>query len=141
MQPFRENEKLKVFIQANCQSHALRNIFQKVDRLNSKYEIMDVKPVHLWKDDDKEVIFNKIKEADVFLHQPIFKRHFGQFASDNLKKYLKESAISVSFPNLYFTGYHPQAFYLKDKNGKKVGGRAYQGIRKRCLLGNPCRGE
>ncbi len=120
MQQFTENKKLMVFIQANCQSHALRNIFQKVDRLHSKYEIMDVKPVHLWKDEDRDSIFSKIKECDIFLHQPIFEQHFGKFASDNLKKHLKDSAISVSFPNLYFTGYHPQAFYLKDDTGKNI---------------------
>ncbi len=112
--------KKKIFIQANCQSHVLRNIFQNIDRLKEKYEIMDVKPVHLWKDEDKDDIFNQIKEADVFLHQPIFEQHFGQFASDNLKKYLKQDSVTISFPNLYFTGYHPQAFYLKDNTGKKV---------------------
>ncbi len=120
MHSFRKEKKLKVFIQANCQSHALRAMFQKLDRLNHKYEILDVKPVHLWKEKDTEYIHNKIKECDIFLHQPILELHFGAFASENIKKYLSQHAVSVSFPNLYFTGYHPQAFYLKDITGKKI---------------------
>lgn len=120
MQEFRTKKKLSVFIQANCQSHAIRNIFQKVDRLSDKYEIIDVKPVHLWKDEDKEEIIEKISECDIFLHQPIDKRTFGFYASENLLQMLKPEAKSVSFPNLYFTGYHPQAFYLKDDDGRKV---------------------
>ena len=122
MTQFRENKKLKIFIQANCQSHALRNIFQKVDRLNEKYEIMDVKPVHLWKDEDLDEIITKVKECDIFLHQPIFEKNFGQFASNYLKSHLSQNAFSISFPNLYFTGYHPQAFYLKDNTGKNIDG-------------------
>lgn len=120
MHSFKKEKKLKVFIQANCQSHALRAMFQKLDRLNHKYEILDVKPVHLWKEEDTEYIHNKIKECDIFLHQPISELHFGVFASEHIKKHLSSHAISVSFPNLYFTGYHPQAFYLKDATGKKV---------------------
>ncbi len=120
MQTFRENYKLKIFIQANCQSHALRAIFQRVKRLNNQYEIIDVKPVHLWQEEDYTEIIEKIKACDIFLHQPIFKQHFGEFASDNLKRYLNADAKAISFPNLYFTGYHPQAFYLKYTSGKKV---------------------
>ncbi len=114
--------KKKIFIQANCQSHAIKNIFLTLERLEEKYDILPVKPVHLWKEEDKEEIFNKIHEADIFLHQPIFEVNFSIFASDNLVKYLKEDAQVVSFPNLYFTGYHPQAIYLKNNDGKKVDG-------------------
>ncbi|MDQ7084460.1 MAG: WcbI family polysaccharide biosynthesis putative acetyltransferase [Sulfurovum sp.] len=119
----RENIKLRVFIQANCQSYAIKNIFEKVKRLTEKYEIIDVKPIHLWKDTDFEEIIQKVKKCDIFLHQPISELHFGKFSSGYLKKYLKGSAFSISFPNLHFiTGYHPQAFYLTDDNGKKING-------------------
>jgi len=37
-----------------------------------------------------------------------------------LKKYLKANTIIVSFPNLYFTGYFPQAFFFRNKEGKKI---------------------
>ncbi|MCK5536709.1 MAG: sulfotransferase domain-containing protein [Bacteroidales bacterium] len=114
--------KKKIFIQANCQSHTIKNIFLTLERLEEKYDILPVKPVHLWKEEDKEEIFNKINEADIFLHQPISEVNFGIFASDNLAKYLKKDAQVVSFSNLYFTGYHPQAIYLKDNDGKKVDG-------------------
>lgn len=122
MRFFKRLKKRKIFIQANCQSHAIKNIFSKLDRLNEKYEFLPVKPVHLWKEEEKEDIFRQIKEADIFLHQPVFEKNFGIFASENLAKYLKRDAVVVSFPNLYFTGYHPQAMYLKDKSGKKIDG-------------------
>ncbi len=118
--PFKKEKKKKVFIQANCQGASLKHIFERISRLTDKYEILTVKPVHLWKDEDKEDLLHKIQECDIFLHQPILEQSFGFFASDNLKKYLKKNAIAVSFPNLYFTGYHPQAFYMKDSDGKKV---------------------
>ncbi len=114
------SKKKKVFIQANCQSHVLRHMFQKLKRLNKKYVILSVKPVHLWQEKDQENIYQKAQECDIFLHQPIFESSFGEFSSDSLKEKLKEGVKIVSFPNLYFTGYHPQAFYLRDENGKKL---------------------
>lgn len=114
--------KKKIFIQANCQSHAIKNIFLTLERLEEKYDILPVKPVHLWKEEEKEDIFKKIQEADIFLNQPIFESNFGIFASDNLERHLNKDAQIISFPNLYFTGYHPQAMYLKDDDGKKVDG-------------------
>ena len=110
----------KIFIQANCQGLPIRDMFERIDRLNRKYCFLDIKPVHLWKNKDEEYIFNKLSEADIFLHQPVSERNFGRFSSDNLYENLKKGASSISFPNVYFTGYHPQAFYLKDKNGKKI---------------------
>ena len=112
--------KKKIFIQANCQSHVIRTIFQSVDKLKNKYEILDIKPVHLWKDEDKEYIFSNLDLADIFLHQPISEKTFGNYSSSNLIKSLSNNVEIVSFPNIYFTGYHPQAFYLKDKDGKRI---------------------
>jgi len=48
------------------------------------------------------------------------KKNFGFYASENLKNYLKPGTKIILFPNLYFKGYHPQAFYLKTHEGKKV---------------------
>jgi len=105
--------KLKVFIQANCQGLAIRYYFSRIERLNAKYEFIPIKPVHLWTDDDKELIIYLLKEADIFMHQPVFEKRFGFYASENLKNYLKPGTKIISFPNLYFKGYHPQACYLK----------------------------
>ena len=110
----------KIFIQANCQGLPIRHMFKKIERLNRKYCFLDIKPVHLWRNEDEEYIFKKLNEADIFLHQPVSERNFGKFSSDNLYENLKKGAISISFPNVYFTGYHPQAFYLKDEKGKKI---------------------
>ncbi len=120
--PFKIHNKKKVFIQANCQSHVIRHIFQKISRLHESYEIIDIKPVHLWKEKDSKDIFNKVKECDIFLHQPIDEKTFGIYGSNKIKQHLKKSALVISFPNLYFTGYHPQAFYMKDNNRKNIPG-------------------
>ncbi|HIQ28625.1 MAG TPA: hypothetical protein EYH42_09025, partial [Sulfurovum sp.] len=116
----RRGKRKKIFIQANCQSHVIRHIFQNISRLNENYEIISIKPVHLWKEEDSKDIFSKAKECDIFLHQPIDEKTFGIYSSANIKQNLKKSALSISFPNLYFTGYHPQAFYMKDTNGKNI---------------------
>jgi tetratricopeptide (TPR) repeat protein len=117
-----KNNRRKIFIQANCQGHTIKNIFLNVERLNKKFEIVPIKPVHLWKEEEKQEIFSQVKEADIFLHQPVFEKNFGAFASDNIKKHLKKGAIAISFPNLYFTGYHPSAMYLKNSQNIKIDG-------------------
>lgn len=112
--------KLKVFIQANCQKSAIEYFFARIERLNTKYEFLPIKPVHLWTKDEKEVIISLVKEADIFMHQPVFEKNFGFYASENLINYLKAGTKIISFPNLYFKGYHPQALYLKTDEGKKI---------------------
>lgn len=120
MQKFFEIQRKKIFIQANCQGDACKHIFSRINRLNEKYEILDIKPVHLWQAEDKYDIFSKLETADIFLHQPVSEVNFGIYGSDNLKRHLKQDVKLISFPNLFFTGYHPQAIYLRDTKGLNI---------------------
>jgi len=76
----------RVFIQANCQGRPIKRIFETVPRLKQRYQFLPIKPVHLWKPDDKDKVIEYLQEADIFMHQPVFGKNFGFYASENLKK-------------------------------------------------------
>ncbi len=109
----------KIFIQANCQGQAIKTIINSVPRLKEIFAIYELRAIHLWNDTDKELVFNSIKECDIYLHQPISK-YFREYSSENLKMYLKKGSISISFPVIYFSGYNPETVYLKNKEKKKI---------------------
>lgn len=112
-------DKKKAVIIANCQGAALVNILKRVPSFDEKYEIIQLPPIHLLTDKDEEKVVQSLNSADLFLYQPI-SESFGKYSSDNLLKYLKEEAVAISFPVVYFTGYNPETIYLKDTQGKKA---------------------
>ena len=114
-----DNNRIQIFIQANCQGQAIKTIISKVPRLKNLFDFYELRPIHLWNDSDRDLVFESIKNCDIFLHQPI-SDNFGEYSSENLKKYLKKGAKSISFPVVFFSGYNPETIYLKNENKQKV---------------------
>lgn len=110
----------KIFIQANCQGAVIQEIFSALDRLKNRYEILQTDYVQTWKTEDEEYIFSKISDANIFLHQPILNKSFGGYTSANLLNRLKDKVEVISFPNLYFSGYHPQSISIKDRSNASL---------------------
>lgn len=110
---FWRQKKKKIFIQANCQGQSIKFLLNKYDRFKEQFEVLNIKPVHLWTKSDEVDIFSKINACDIFIHQPI-SENFKEFSSENLKEKLKRNCKIISFPVLYFTGYNPETFYFKN---------------------------
>jgi hypothetical protein len=105
----------------------IKSFFRNIEPLNRKYIVFPDKPIHLWAEEDKIPYIELIKQADILLYQPV-STDYGFFASENLMNFLKPGAMTISFPNVYFKGYHPSLTYLKKENSKIDGPFIYHDI-------------
>jgi Polysaccharide biosynthesis enzyme WcbI len=108
----------KCLVYGNCQAMAIKSFLSKHPDFVSMYEISEVKPVHLLTQEDVLTLEKTIAEIDLFIHQPVSDDYKGihQLSSRYIKSQLKSSCKVLSFPVAYFTGYHPEITYLKDRN-------------------------
>jgi hypothetical protein len=111
--------KKSIFFQGNCQADGLMWFFKHIPRLKNIFNLFEIQPVHLWRDEDKELIYKNISLCDVFVHQPV-SENFKDFSSDKLLHMLKNNAKVISFPVAYFTGYHPESFYFTNRDNSKA---------------------
>jgi hypothetical protein len=92
-----------VVIYANCQGSVLAKL------LNENYS--DLFIVHMllnytYINEQKPLPVDLISTADVFIYQPIDK-HDSYNTNEILEKYVSGKATKISFPYIYFLGYHP----------------------------------
>ncbi|VXD24938.1 WcbI family polysaccharide biosynthesis putative acetyltransferase [Planktothrix paucivesiculata] len=104
------NMKKKCFFYANCQQGILIKYLQESQEFINKYEIKMIGGlVHEFLQGEKKLDDNSLKEADLFIYQPVREEH-GFLSSESVKNRLKPDCFCISFPSLYFTGYHPQYY-------------------------------
>ena len=101
---------------ANCQSTAIAKTLLENREFNQKYRYVPIKPVQLLRDDDAHKVCSIAKEVDLFIYQPIKStpRRPETLTSLYLLNQLSRTAVSVSFPSIYFDGYFP---HLQSLNG------------------------
>lgn len=112
-------KKKKAIIIANCQGQALYTLLKNTPVFTNEYELIHVQPIHLLNDSHQSFLLKTISDIDLFIHQPI-SENYGIYATEALKKLLKPTARSISFPVVYFNGYNPETVYLKNPAGKKL---------------------
>jgi len=100
----------KCIIYGNCQADALKIYLPRNEEFNSTYELVKLKAVHLLRLSDIPYLERVIRSVDLFIHQPISDNYKGveEFGSNYLRSCLKDSALAISFPSLYFKGYNPE---------------------------------
>ncbi|MCP9802611.1 hypothetical protein KBY75_03405 [Cyanobium sp. T1G-Tous] len=108
---------MKFTVIANCQSGPMANLLLA---LAPCLEWLRVKPIHLLKADDLAAFDHTISESEVVIHQPIGSS-FGEFGIDSVKKRFPDKSY-LSFPSLYFKGYHPWLMYLRKPTGGTLKG-------------------
>ncbi|MDH3349607.1 MAG: WcbI family polysaccharide biosynthesis putative acetyltransferase [Desulfobulbaceae bacterium] len=94
---------------ANCQSGALGQILMEHKGFSSVYEWEFLPAVQDIKEQDIPDVITKVKNADLFLYQPVSVDPIRpiELSSDYLVKQVKPSAKVISFPSIYFDGYFP----------------------------------
>ena len=108
---------MKFTVIGNCQSGPMANLMMA---LAPCLEWLRVKPIHLLKVDGLPYFDSTISESEVVIHQPIGSS-FGDFGIDSVKKRFPDKHY-LSFPSLYFRGYHPWMMYLRKPNGGTLKG-------------------
>jgi tetratricopeptide (TPR) repeat protein len=94
-------------IYANCQTRLLINYLKKSEDFNKNYKIINIPLVQELLKTQKVIADEVISQVDLFIYQPVRKEH-GDLSSEYTLNRLPSKAISISFPSLYFKGYHPQ---------------------------------
>jgi hypothetical protein len=115
--------RLKFSIYGNCQVRPLSKILQCSTEFSLIYQEVFVAPLHLISQDEVDRFAKTIGNLDLFIHQPVSARLFQGtrlLGTERLLTCVRDSARVISFPVAYFTGYNPEAVYLRDKNGNAV---------------------
>lgn len=100
---------MKLFsVYGNCQSHIISHLLQKSPKFSDIYLLKDIKPVQTIQEDEIEEILNKVSTVDLLIHQEISDNYrLKTLSTKSVTKKLKDDAISIKFPSVYFDGYFP----------------------------------
>lgn len=103
-------------IYANCQNKLLAEYLLKSPIFNREYTIKKF-PVHLLIQGKKRIPDELLKRAKLFIYQPVKDIH-GICSTKHILNKLPSDCQCISFPPLYFKGYHPQ--YCKNPVNKVI---------------------
>jgi len=104
---------IKIAILANCQGAILKMLLQK--HLGNNVRFLNIPRIDTVREnsDVLDSIYSNLNEIDYILTQPL-SDSFGVLSTNNIKKNINKSIIV--FPNIHFSGFHPEMFYLKHQN-------------------------
>ena len=91
----------------NCQViYNVHDVLNSLPEFVNQYELITY--VNHDRDQIKElsnINTDILKKCDLFIYQPLGENH-GVFSSENIKKYLKEDCIKISFPYIYNSSFY-----------------------------------
>lgn len=90
----------------NCQKEIVTKYLLSSKTFMSCYEIINVPPVHLCSRDGLNE--DEINKCDLFIYQKVSEAYCKYLSTNYILGCLRDSCKTVSIPNTYFTGYHPQ---------------------------------
>lgn len=92
----------------NCQAPYLAEALLSNKDFNDHYTWVKIPPIHLIQRSEIHTYFEKLKELDLVIHQPVVdKKRFGEFETGNLRNQLTETLTLICIPSCYFNGYFP----------------------------------
>ncbi|MDJ0590674.1 MAG: WcbI family polysaccharide biosynthesis putative acetyltransferase [Pleurocapsa sp. MO_226.B13] len=93
-------------IYANCQNKLIAEYLNRSSHFNREYLIHRF-PVHRLIEQKSTIPEELLKQADLFIYQPVKDIH-GDRSSQSILSKLSPDCQKISFPSLYFKGYFPQ---------------------------------
>ena len=114
--------KQKVLLNGSCASATFLPFLTTNKEFNKRYEIENLKLVFMLTEDDLKEYFEKIKNCDILITQPIMGEVYKKMGTDTetVKSLMKDGARLIKMPMPYFRGYYPEQFYIHDENGAIV---------------------
>jgi tetratricopeptide (TPR) repeat protein len=103
-------------IYANCQNQLIARYLNRSPFFSQEYTIQRF-PVHVLMQQKATVPDNVLKEAKLFIYQPVKDIH-AEYSSQFIINKLSNDCQCISFPSLYFKGYFPQ--YFKNPANKVI---------------------
>lgn len=103
-------------ILANCQNLLLAEYLSRSPSFQKEYNIKRF-PAHVLIKGKRTIPDRLLQRAKLFIYQPIKDRH-GISSTKHILSRISPECRQISFPPLYFTGYHPQ--YCKNPQDRVV---------------------
>ncbi|WOT06314.1 WcbI family polysaccharide biosynthesis putative acetyltransferase [Shewanella youngdeokensis] len=98
----------------NCQAGPLADILMKQPFFAAEYEYIPMpKAAYMLKQGDYDAVCSILNKVDLFIHQEVSDAFGPLFNTKHLKTLLGPTGNSISFPSIYFSGYHPEICYLR----------------------------
>lgn len=95
-------------VYGNCQAEAIRQTLMLSPDFRSRYRAVRVPPVHTVTRAQLAALRSLLKRTSIFVTQPIHDDLRSlPVGTDQMAKYLPKSARTVTYPSMYFGGFHP----------------------------------
>jgi hypothetical protein len=111
----------RVVVVGNCQASALELMLRTNDQFTKNFELVSFPPVHEFPEAMVPELHLAVAEADVLIPQRIedgYRNGMG-LGTETLTGIAQTSTV-VRWPSLYWAGYFPDLFYLRDATGQPV---------------------
>lgn len=115
-----EGEGIKIVLIGNCQARPIADFLQ----LRLQNVAVDVVGAHLYFGNEisrksEEDFEAKVRKANLIFAMPLSEK-YGKISASGLKSEMDRESI-VFFPNIYFSGLHPDAIYLGELGSRLKG--------------------
>jgi hypothetical protein len=116
----------RVVVVGNCQASALEFMLRTNEEFTRRFELVSFPPVHELPESMVPELHRAVAEADVLIPQRIdddYRDGMG-LGTETLTRIARTSTV-VRWPSLYWAGYFPDLFYLRDSAGQPVADGAF----------------
>jgi hypothetical protein len=111
----------RVVVIGNCQAPALEMVLSTSDRFTERFEFVSFPPVHEIPDTMVPELHRAVASADLVIPQRVddaYRDGIG-LGTETLAR-IAGTATVVRWPSVYWAGYFPDLFYLRDAAGRPV---------------------
>jgi Polysaccharide biosynthesis enzyme WcbI len=114
--------KLKAIIIGNCQAKPLQTILESSKTFSDRFEFDSYPAVHVATANDVDRLHRALPNVGLLLAQFVtegYRNSIG-LGTHTIKSILSDGGLSMTWPSIFWSGYNPELFYLKDAAGVSV---------------------
>ena len=112
----RKGSKKRLVVWGNCQAPALANILSQSQGLRQDFSVFKVPAVHEVSARQVPTLMRVIRNTDVLITQPVRSNYRSlPIGTSDIRTALAPTARVLTFPSIYFRGFHPYLCYVHAK--------------------------
>lgn len=112
----------KLIFFGNCQANALLELFSYSKNLKNSFSWRVFPGVFAVTPDEVSTLHQELRKTDVFLFHPVHEEYRDNLGvgSETLKSFLPEDSLKISISPVYWNGYNPELFYMRNQDGSHM---------------------
>lgn len=99
-------------VYGNCQAEQLPSFLNTSKNFSENFEYLPIVGMYRMTDLEFSDFLNRLPDLDLLIYQNVSAAR-GKFAIENILSRLNKSALKMSIPSLFFTGYNPEVTYIR----------------------------